>query len=160
MPFRLMKDLLFTMAAFFFSACKPDDNQKLVIDTSIEISVTDQKGSDLLNPDNPDAFRKKEITLYYLKNGEMVKVYNPDMDYPGGFMLFEHQPEYRIRIFPNDTQNDERPVTYINWNGSDMDTIVCKFQRTGNTLVCTEVWFNDQLKWQQGQSERFFSIVK
>jgi hypothetical protein len=79
-----------------------------------------------------------------------------------GIFLFNHQSEYRIRVFPNDSEKEQYPITYIQWNSDDTDTIKCEYRRLENAVICTKVWFNEKGKWDEstGNAERYFKIVK
>ncbi len=142
-------------------SCNSDGNEQFFIDTSITISVKDINGTDRLDPQNPNNLNESDIKLYYLKDGEAQEVFNGNLDHPKGFFIYEHQEEHRIAIFPNVDRSEEYPVTYIQWSEQDMDTIKCKIKRTSSSEVCTEVWFNNDLKWDSSQPvERYFEITK
>ncbi len=142
----------------FVSSCS-----KQIRDTEVsigvDISVKDSAGNDLLDPSFPGSFKEDSIRLYYLENGKRVEVYYSNMTDPRNFFIFYENSEYLIRIFPNDDKSSDYPVTYIDWDKSDEDTIKCVITRTRNTTNVTKVWFDGQLKWQAGTRE-YFEIIK
>lgn len=115
-----------------------------VMDTGVEIAIYDTSGTDLLNPNNPNAFQAEEIKLFYKIDGERVEVFNPMMDYPRNFFIFQHENEYRIRIFLNINRNASRPVTYIQWNETDTDTLKAEFRYPNSSVISEKVWFNGE----------------
>ena len=155
-----MKSVIFTIIMVIISSCNKSDNEQTMIDTSIEMSIKNSNGVDLLNPNTPNYFNENTLSLFYLINGEVIEVNNPNLDYRKGFFIFKHQSEYRIRIFPNTDDKEKNPITYIKFNENPKDTLKCEFVRTNNSLICTKVWFNSELKYDSNVSERYFEIVK
>ena len=58
-------------------------------------------------------------------------------------------------------QDGTDPVTYIQWNETDRDTIQCHIKRNedGSLIFCTKVWYNDILVYDNN-GERYFTIIK
>jgi hypothetical protein len=148
------------------SSCQEntEDPAGELLDVGIEISVKSAEGVDLLNPQSPGHIEENKIRIFKLVNGENVEVYDPNMDSPRGFMIFEHASEFRIRIFGNESSTDEYPITYVKWNESDTDTL--KYQiirKNDNSCVSiSKVWFNSIEVWDQetDKDERHFEIIK
>jgi hypothetical protein len=158
--------LLFTLMCWLLISCdSKDQRDETVIDTNIEISVT-RNAVDLLNAQNQDAFHEKNIRLFHMLNGSRVDINDPKLDYPKGFMIYQRDKEYRMRIFPysgiDASHNliDNLPTTYIQWNETDVDTITCALERKSNSAVCKKVWFNTKLVWESNDTERFFEVWK
>ena len=67
--------------------------------------------------------------------------------YPSYF--FERDDRYVIGISPNyEIQQDNTdPITHVQWNETDRDTIRCHIKRNkdGSLIVCTKIWYNDSL---------------
>ena len=124
--------------------------------------VKNSEGIDLLNPNSSNNLNTNNIKLFYLKNGVSEEVYNPSLDLPRNYMIYSQSDGiYRIRIFPNDIQSEEFPITYIKWNETDTDTIKCKLKYTENTIVLEKVWFNEEFKLDTTQNSGFtFQILK
>lgn len=155
-----MKYLLFFLTAVLFNSCNSDDKDQFIIDTAINISLKDKDGNDLLSTDSPNSLNQNEFKLYYEINGEQVEVNDEELDYSKGFFIYQHENEFRIRIFPNSQNNSLITNTYIKWNKTDTDTIRCEIERSNSSEVCKKVWFNDKLVWQAYDTERYFEIIK
>jgi len=165
-----MKNYLLMIFVIFIISCSKQEDQKLDnigvnVDRDINISVKDSAGNDLLDPENPQAIRESEIWLYYLIDGKKEKVYIPNLDHPRNFFIFkDHRnydsSEYIIRVFPNDEKSNSYPITYIQWNNADTDTIKCEIERTEYEVRCTKVWYNGELKWKGNDTWRYFEIIK
>ena len=145
-----------------FVACGKDDDCCTNVDTGIAISVKDEDGSDLLNPNNPNAFQEKDIEISHLVDGEKKEYFKPNRDTPKGFSIYQDSTigSYIIQIVTDDDSSEDFPVTYVRWSADDTDTIRCEYQRTENSLVCTKVWFNNVVKWEAYETGRYFEIVK
>lgn len=154
-----MKCFIYILLLLLLFSCSRKKICCTVVSTEIDMSVNDSTGNDLLDPSFPGSYKEDSIRLYYLVNGKRVEVYDPNMDSPRNFFIYHDTPGYVIRVFPNDDKSSEYPVTYIDWNQHDEDTIRCELTRTSGTTVVTKVWFDGQLKWQAG-TRRYFSIIK
>jgi len=154
-----MKYLFFFLSALFFASCT-DDNEQVIVDTDINISVKDEDGNDLLNPDNSNSLNQNEFKIFYEINGEQIEFYDENLDYPKGFFVYQHENEFRIRIFPSTDKNALYLITYIEWSKMDTDTIRCEIERKESSTICKKVWFNEELVWQAYDTERFFEIIK
>lgn len=157
-----MKHLLFAIAmAAMLSSCNSESQEQFVVSGSVDISVKDKDGSDLLNPDNENSLDINLIKIYYEIGGKKIEVNEPDLDHSKGFFITrEHENGYRIVIHLNMDINEEYPLTYIEWNPDDTDTIKCLIERTWNTEICKKVWFNGEIVWDDYSTERFFEILK
>jgi hypothetical protein len=144
----------------FLLSCNKDDNEQVIIDTAINISVKDTEGNDLLNANSLNSLNQNSFKVIYEINGEQIEVNDENLDYPKGFFVYQHGNEYRIRVFPNTDKNSSYPITYIKWSEMDTDTLKCEIDRNGNSEICKKVWFNNELVWQAYDTERFFVIIK
>ena len=148
-----------TIILFFIvvlGCSKKDDSQdQFVIDRGVNISILNAAGADLLDPNNPDAFKKENIRTYHLINGE-VKVAGAD-----DILFQESNDLYVFRTFVNSEGNDEFPITYIDWSATDRDTIKSEIYRTKNSIRAIKVWLNDDLMWDaENGGIPYFTIVK
>lgn len=155
-----MKKLAMIIMIFVAISCSEnnDDNPEIatVNALGIEISITDGNGNDLLDPNNPNAFLEENIRLYYKVNGQVEEVYDSHLTHPRHFLVFQHESEYRIRVFLNEKENATQTITYIKWNATDTDTIKAELRRWGASNVAVdEVWYNGGLK-----NSYYFEIVK
>ncbi|HEX9650416.1 MAG TPA: hypothetical protein VGA21_07640 [Cyclobacteriaceae bacterium] len=154
-----MRHLIISMAMVLFSSCISEDDQ-FIVDVGIGISVKGSIGEDLLDPENPSSYKESDIKLHYLKNGQKQEVFFPNLDNPKGFGITQNQEGYRIGILPNIDKTEEFPLTLIEWNSTDTDTIKCSIERKSNSEICTKVWLNENLVWEGYETERFFEIIK
>ncbi|MBB6680266.1 hypothetical protein H4O20_02300 [Aequorivita sp. 609] len=160
-----MKAIVTLIVLTFLTACSKDNETEKVavfFDTAVEISLKDHSGIDMLNPNNQNAYRADEIKIYYLVNGEKQEIFDPNMDYPRNFLIYQNENEYRIRIFQNSVETEELPITYVEWNENETDTLQAEYDRTYNNQPRVQkVWFNGELKWDGQNGEKgFFTIIK
>lgn len=140
---------------------KNEDNPVATVNaTGIKLSVTNENGADLLNPNNPNAYLEENIRLFYLINGQVEEVYDGNLDNPRHFSVFHHESKYRIGIGLN--ENGQPSTTHIKWNDTDTDTIKAEFRRWGaSSIQVLKVWYNGDLKWEfSSQTAPHFEIVK
>ena len=102
------------------------------------------------------------IKLFYVIDGETQEVYDSNLDNPRNFRIYKHENEYRIGISPNYSKTEEKPVTYIQWNENDTDTIEVVYERTQNATVQNKIWLNGEQIWELGDNtiDPFFILVK
>ena len=159
-----MKNLIYIIAAIFVIGCSDDDEYMVCCNTGthmdgIEIAVKNENGADLLDPNNPEAYQENNIKLFYKVDGEIVEVYDSTLDSPRNINIYKHENEYRIGINLNYDRNEDQPITYIQWNETDRDTIKAQFHYTGPedsnySFTIENLWFNGTEK------EPYFEIVK
>ncbi len=131
-----------------------------IIDTVFNISVKDAEENDWLNTNISNSLNQNEFKILYEINGEQIEVNDENLDYPKGFFVYQHENELRIRVFPNTDKSTSYPITYIKWSEMDTDTLKCKIDRNGSSVICKKVWLNNKLVWQSYDTERFFEIIK
>ncbi|NOQ27457.1 MAG: hypothetical protein GQ564_19005 [Bacteroidales bacterium] len=156
-------------------SCSEDEpiTEGVFISLDVKISLTDQQGLDLLDPNNQNAINTDNIKIFHMIDGELKKfskylmddskcyrIYNPtELGFNENYVFnFAYtSPSYY-------THEKEEPITYIQWNETDMDTVRCQYQYTSNSSICTKVWFNEIVVWDRDDSEanssRWFQIVK
>ena len=89
------------------------------------------------------------------------EVYDSNMGYPRNFMIYQHENEYRIRVFMNDTETSDKPITYIQWNINDTDTIEAVYERPGNSVLKRKVWLNEIEIWDWLTNENeYYKLIK
>jgi hypothetical protein len=132
------------------------------MDTDLDILVTDKGGNNLLNPSFPDSFKEDSIKIYYIIKGVKTEVFKPNLDYPRMFYIWNDgdDGEYRMRLFPNDADDDQYPKTLIEWETDNLDTLACHFKRNMNNVICDEIWLNGMLLDDEITGNRMFTIVK
>lgn len=159
-----MKNLI--ILSFFISllSCnKPNEmNQQpnaYNLDALFEFSVVNTQNQDLLDPSSPNHINQSDIKLYYLIDGHSKQVYNQNMDNPRNFLIYKHENEYRIRIFPNISETEDKTTTYIQWNANDTDTLEVLYERTPRALLERKVWINGKQIWDWTENKNRFSIL-
>lgn len=163
---------IFTLIIFLFSCEKDGGHEAVSVDTDIWLIVKDSIGNDLLNPSNPNAINIDNIKIIHEVNGEQVVYYDELMDYPKGIKVLERDGLYYLSFFVNTDVNSKQPVTYVQWNDSDIDKFSCEILRTeseygnssdwvgGSSTYINKVWLNDKLVWTTSQGERVIELIK
>ena len=149
-----MKNLLFFISFLTLVSCDNSETPESAfnLDTAIEFSVFNSSNEDLLDPANPQSIEISKIKLFYLVDGEKKEVYNQNLSSPRNFRVFKHEHEYRIGINLNDTHASEKPVTYIQWNNTDTDTLEVVYSRTNKSVIKSKVWLNGTQIWERGNN--------
>tara|TARA_R110001583_G_scaffold21469_2_gene81553 strand:+ start:7015 stop:7494 length:480 start_codon:yes stop_codon:yes gene_type:complete len=145
--------LIILTATLLFSCDKSDEPIKgIIVDTAIEFSVSNSQNVDLLNPENPNHIDAEGIKLFYVIDGETKEVYDQNMDAPRNFHVYKHENGHRIRVFLNDSETSDKPITYIQWSDIDTDTIEAIFKRPTNGIFVEKVWLNGDPIWERGDN--------
>lgn len=136
-----MKYLVFmiSFSALFLSCEKSQKNE--FISTSVDIYVQNAIGEDLLESTYLSSF----IKLFYEIDNEKVEVYNENLDAPRGIKIVEIEGTQALRVTLNTSDNDY-PITYIEWNEFDTDTIRNNYTKTDDGLVfrLDTLWYNGE----------------
>lgn len=140
--------------------CCANPDNSTIVGIGMEMSVRDENGTDLLDPQNPNAYMEEDIKLFYLIDGEVGEVFYGNLDHPRMIKIFQHENEYRIGIALNHNENENPPITYIQWSETDTDTLKAEFRRWDNGIEVRKLWFNNELKWQFSDGDTYFEIVK
>ncbi|MFA7616466.1 MAG: hypothetical protein WCY16_07800 [Weeksellaceae bacterium] len=160
-----MKNLFLILTTILFVGCSDSDDSNFDfynIYSGAEFGIFNTDGQDLLNPDNPDHWDTSAFRVFYLINGEVQEVYNPNMDDPRGYTIYKHANEYRAGVTLNNSETEEYPITYIEWNDEDTDTVRASFQRTEYGIIQDTLWLNDEVVWELGDNttDPYFELTK
>jgi len=143
-------------------SCSKNSGQDY-IDGGIHLKLENSSGSDLLDPNEGNTYNTEDIKLFYLQNGVEHLYLCGNCDHQKGYYIFKRDNKFVISIFTNiEVQQDGTdPITYIQWNENDRDTIQCHIKRNedGSYIFCTKVWYNDSLVYDNN-GERYFTIIK
>ena len=147
------------------SCSKTDDmdvQYKYNLDASIEFSLFNAQNEDLLNPENPNHINTDDIRLYYVINGESQEFFKGNLDHPRGYMIEENEGIYRIRVFLNHAESENKPITYVRWNDMDTDTIEVSYRRTQYSVLQDTIWLNGEQIWEIGNNtvDPYFVLEK
>jgi len=155
---------------FFGISCSKDENTMGVhISTVVKISVVDKLNSDLLDSGTANYFESNNIKILHLVNSELQEYFEGHLDVSEGFSIsppnsLGFNKEYVFMLYGTSAYGsaDLMPITYIQWNDMDTDTIQCQISRTNSSTVCTKVWFNGNEIWDidKDNEKRWFKIVK
>ncbi len=157
-----MRTIILILAIAFLGGCTSDENlQQFVLATSIQFSVSDAEGNDLLDPENPDSYKHSDIKLYYKKEGKYEEVYEGHLDSPRKINIYKHIKEYRIGVSLNDSEKEMQPETLIKWNENETDTVKCEVYRAEGIVRVVKVWLNGSLIWDaESETEPYFAMTK
>ena len=160
-----MKKLLIILAVLTFYTCDESNEmgeQYFNLYAGLEFSIVNLQNEDLLDPENPNRLDVDKIKLFYEINGEKQEVYNPNYDNPRNFTIFKHANEYRIGITLNHTETSDKPITYVQWNESDTDTIEAIYVRTPRATIQEKLWLNGDFIWELGDNtiDPYFVLTK
>ncbi|QOG01920.1 hypothetical protein [Flavobacterium sp. MDT1-60] len=142
-----MKKLFIILASTTFFACdSKDDNNvsSFYLNTSIDFSVFNADGEDLLDPETPNHLEESKIKLFYVVNGVTKEFFEGHLDHPRNIMIYKSEKEYIIGVGLNHYENG-KSTTYIQWNEKDTDTIEATFVRGKNFIYPKDVWLNGKL---------------
>lgn len=156
-----MKHLLLILIVTTMVSCSTSTNEEnaYVLFNSIEFSVVNTAGEDLLDSNNPNSIDIDNIKLYHVIDNEVIEVYDSHLEHPRHFFVFEHENEYRIRVFQNTSENENRPITYIQWNETDTDTLQVEYDRTHNSLAQKKIWLNGEEIWNININDGPFLVL-
>lgn len=166
-----MKNLIVVIVAVTFciscsNSTEPETADVAQPSPDIGLSFVDEDGKDLLNPEHPNHWNEDNLDVYYLQDGEKVRVYDDMMDYPESFKIFYagDQDRYTMQLWTSSYVEDGHTTTFIEFPDGKMDTIKIKVHSVEGSLLAQKIWYNGELSWQQpesGQPEaRYFVRTK
>ncbi|MFD2034013.1 hypothetical protein ACFSKL_04380 [Belliella marina] len=161
-----MKNLLIVIAiSTFFSCSNTDEIDELnfTLIAGLEFSIFNAQNEDLLNPGNPNHLNTDDIRLFYVINGESQEFFKGNLDNPRGYLIGEHEGIYRIGIYLNHAETEDRPITYIQWNNNiETDTIEVSYRKIQHAVIQETIWLNGEQIWEIGDntSDPYFVLEK
>ena len=158
-----MNKFLLIISILLLISCAKHPDSADVFDTYIDLRLENISREDLLNPDTDNSYNQNDIQLFNLLDGVEQYHFCGNCDHQKGYFFFERDNRFIMRIFPNSEiqKNGTDPITYIQWNETDRDTIQCHINRNddGSYIFCTKVWYNNVLVYDNN-GERYFTIIK
>ena len=162
---------LFIVILFGLSCSKEESAENLYISTTVSIAVMDSFGNDLLNTNTANYIQSQNIKLFHKIDGEFIEYLSNNLDYAKGFRIYKpydwvDNSNYILCILATRPVNssDLNPDTYIKWNEFDFDTLQCQYSTSENSVICTKVWFNNEIVWDINEAKnndpRWFAVVK
>lgn len=160
-----MKSLIIILTFTTLLACSKTDEMKeqhYNLDAALGFSISNDQNEDLLNPETPNHINAENIRLFYVINGRSQEYYEENLDYPKGFLIGESDGIYRIRIFLNHAETENKAITYVEWNDTDTDTIEVSYKRTQNSILQDTIWLNGEQIWERGDNttDPYFKLEK
>lgn len=169
-----MKKLIFFTISILIMSCSKDQNLEVNnfnLDVSVDFSILNSNGEDLLNPKTLGYFPFAGMQLYYEIDGIRIAVqdFDPQAGGNNGIMLINETVPYRLRCFPyshgdEGLVKDENgiktgiSIAYLKLNGEVTDTIKTEWEsKEDKYFINTKVWYNDVL---QESAHKVFSVVK
>lgn len=157
-----MNKFLIILVMFLIISCSKNSESDY-IDIGIHLKLQDRSGNDLLDPNTNNSYNRDNIKLFHLIDGVEQYYFCGNCDHPKGYYFFKRDNRYVMSIYTNfEVQQDGTdPITYIQWNETDRDTVQCHIKRNedGSYIFCTKVWYNDVLVYDNN-GERYFTIIK
>lgn len=166
---------LFLLIVFGIS-CSENENDNIYygysISTSVRISIVDEQGTDLLDPNTPNYYNCSNVKISHLLNGEIVEYHEGHLDYSEGYRIYNPEDlgfndTYLFCVLATSAYGSEskntNPITYIKWNDTDTDTLQCEYEITDYEIFCTKVWYNGNEVWVSPGTNgegRYFEIIK
>ncbi len=142
---------------FFAVSCKKSKNNSVVIDAVVDIQFVNEQNENLIGQVETVDFNN--LKIYYLINGKSELFSKGNLEHPKGYMIFKDKNGKKIvRLFLN-TQG-RAPITLIQFNKADTDTVKCEFYKKDGSIICKKVWYNNALKWEvNGNSSKNREIL-
>ncbi|MCU4157459.1 hypothetical protein J1N10_15890 [Carboxylicivirga sp. A043] len=145
--------------AIALPSCSHNNDCCSVVDVGITIKYLNETGENLLEVEN--GINTSEISLFHKVNDEWIEYYEGNLDYPKGLKTEERENIKYLVVFPSTTITvADYSETMIQFSDSDFDIIRTKIDKSNSNIIVTEVWYNDQLKWDAISTERIFEIIK
>lgn len=135
-------------------------------DTAFAFNVSDEQGSDLLDPDVEKTLNTDAIRIQEYKDGQYVVINNPDMDASEGYKIYQEDDIFKMRLFPGEGSVEGDFVVkrvIVKWNESVQDSLVLTHTQNNDLLRLVKISYNGEEVWDQDQSGdgiRYFRIQK
>jgi hypothetical protein len=169
----MKKTLILISLLTLFIGCnsnEKEEEEQIIYGTrvasSLRMTIKDNVGNNLLDPNNPNSFDIDNIKIFYLINGKKNEYYEEHLHAPKGFKVIQDEFtfEYQFVIFLNNIKTEEFPITYIQWNENDTDTIkaLFKYYPNSSSIEQKKIWYNNEVIWDYEitNTNPFFELVK
>lgn len=129
------------------------------ISTDISIIYQNQAGENLF--EIADGLDVNRIITYIKEDGEWVYYHGGGSDAPRGLVLQEEQGETYLVLYPSHTTDAEGySEMKLIFSPTDSDSLRVKIESVKNNTYKTEVWYNNELKWDLNRTTEPFVVVK
>jgi hypothetical protein len=135
-------------------ACSDDVEETpfgMYLSGSVNISIQNKSGADLLDPGNPDAL--KFFKVYYLIDGKKQLYSEPLMSAPNGYIIekFPLDTYYHIQVFLNapapESNNEGAWTTYLEFEDGHTDTIEALYTVKPGYIAIEQASYNGVPTW-------------
>jgi hypothetical protein len=161
-----MKKSFYLFIALYLLSCSTEGDC-FNLDTSVQLSVSDINGNDLLHPDTPNAFDAHGIRIIYAIPRGSQEVYYKNVGESVVFSIETSTNKRRINVLTYAPRtlfakkNLVQSTAYIKWNTTTTDTLRCEIKKGDCYVRITKVWLNNTLVWWDGIGKRrSLEIVK
>lgn len=155
--------LIVILSSILLASCNESEDT-VIVDLYFDVSFKNQDGEDLLNPSTTNSLTENDIKLYHLINNESVYYFKSNLDAPKGFKLLKatDNSTYYLRVFPDGQIENGESILYLEFRGTDLDTIKTYNTSTDSNKICTKIWYNENLVWDVATESgvRYFEILK
>jgi hypothetical protein len=160
-----MKNLIYTIpiaVILMFSSCTKEEQPLFAsITTMAFISLVDEQGNNLLDPDHERYYDPRYIKIFYDRNGKLEEFFQGHLDMPRNFRI--DPPEFERDFLMAVALDSE--LTIIQWNETESDTIQAEIRRIEDQVLgisAIKVYHNGELKWDgaTATTRREFTIIK
>jgi len=146
---------LITIIAMLIIGCVKDNTSEdsYVVAVGLEFHIKNTNGLDLLNSSTANYFIFDSIKQFNDINGEIIEVYNPNLNLPRGLLLNTDTNPYSLRVFTTtdgfeiigDDVRTGQTITYLKLNNFDTDTILTEWKKTNKSTTISKAWYNGDL---------------
>ncbi len=143
-----LKLYLLLICTLCITACKKEGSGMFL--ASIRVQIFNPQGQNLLSI--PSMLDQNDIEVYYsLQGKEIIQ--------PKSFYIEDYQGQKVMVLTPTQNPEEEFPIAIIKLGSLGSDTLKCQLTKIANSVICTKVWVNGQLKYN-GTGERTVTLVK
>lgn len=159
---------IFVLLLVVLLSCSTNESSSsVVIQKNVSVSYLNEQGKDLVDPDQSNRVSDKNVTMYYLKNGEAVKYFEGNLDNPDGIGVLppSQTPSeyYALDFLVNTIPSQSQAITYVQFADGATDTLKVQYKNSENSsfsgVVVTKVWYNQELVVEEGEP-RYFIVTK
>jgi hypothetical protein len=140
---------LLLICTLSITSCKKEGSGMFL--TSIRIQVFNSQGQNLLSA-APLELNQGNIEVYYNIQGKETLQ-------PKSFYIEDYQGQKVIVLTPTQNPDEEFPLVKIKLGNLGSDNLKCQLTKTANSIICTKVWVNGELKYN-GTGERTVTLIK
>ena len=140
-------------------SCSEPDVCCTVVDVGVMIEYVNENGENLF--EIPEGLTENQIITYLREDGNWVYYHGGGSAAPRGVKVTD-TPEGKVLWLSPSLITDAAGYseTKLVFSETDADSVRTKIESSGNITVVSEVWYNNELKWSSGPSERRFQVVK